>query len=95
MILPQRLLFKKPLYFYKTPFKNSKGDIFLKICKNCYEKNNKCEEQSKQCNNCFEIHTIHNFTIERTSTDGLSYFCKKCKSNIRKEKLDKKKILKL
>ena len=62
-------------------FKNSKGDIFLKICKNCYEKNNKCEEQSKQCNNCFEIHTIHNFTIERTSTDGLSYFCKKCKSN--------------
>ena len=76
-------------------FKNSKGDIFLKICKNCYEKNNKFEEQCKQCNNCFEIQTIYNFTIERTSTDGLSYFCKKCKSNMRKEKLDKKKDTKI
>ena len=72
--------------FYKT----ENGETFLKVCKTCYEKNNKIENTCKQCNNCYKIKFFHEFTIEASTKDGLSYFCKDCKSTIRKEKIEEK-----
>jgi prophage antirepressor-like protein len=73
--------------FYKT----ENGETFFKVCKPCYEKNNKIENTCKQCNNCYKIKFFHEFTIEASTKDGLSYFCKDCKSTIRKEKIEDKK----
>ena len=45
-------------------------------CMSCYEKEN---GPSKQCSTCKEIKHVHNFVIDKTKKDGLTYDCKFCR----------------
>jgi prophage antirepressor-like protein len=45
-------------------------------CMSCYEKEH---GPSKQCSTCKEIKHVHNFVIDKTKKDGLTYDCKFCR----------------
>ena len=73
--------------FFKVDKKNK---IFEDLCIPCYEKKH---GESKQCSACEKIKNKHEFVVDRSKKDGLTYECKECRyeqNKKRKEERTKK-----